>query len=63
MPARNERVPTEDLLRELDAALARWEVPVDKHGRIRTEDLRRAVRDGRIRPTPGSPTWLWFSDL
>ena len=50
-------------LRELDEALARWEISVDEHGRIRTADIREAVKDGRIKPTPGSPVWLKFSDL
>ena len=54
------RWETATALRELDAALARWGVATDEHGRVRVDDLRQAVKDGRIRPTVVTSAWLRF---
>ena len=54
------RWDTATALRELDAALIRWGIETDEQGRVSTEDLRQAVKDGRIRPTVATSAWLRF---
>ena len=58
MDAAVARWETAAKLRELDAALTRWGIETDEQGRVSTEDLRQAVKDGRIRPTVGTTAWL-----
>ena len=61
------RLPMDDsdeaALQELDAALARWGIEPDENGRIRLADLRRAVDDGRVKPTVWTPEYRqWIDD-
>lgn len=52
----------EAALQELDAALARWGVETDEHGRVRFDDLRRAVADGRVKPSVWTPEYQQLVD-
>ncbi len=54
--------PDEAALQELDAALARWGIETNEHGLIRTADLRRAVADGRIKPSVWTPEYQELVD-
>ena len=55
--------PDEAALPELDAALARWGIETNEHGRIRLDDLRRAVDDSRVKPTVWTPEYQqWIDD-
>ena len=55
--------PDEAALQELDAALARWGIEPDEHGRIRLDDLWRAFDDGRVKPTVWTPEYQqWIDD-
>ena len=42
--------------------LARWGIETDEHGRVRVEDLRHAVDDGRIKPTVLTPEYQRYID-